>query len=223
MISHHLPRILRSILSPKNHSSLNSHLHTFTIQPFKNIFENYAKPRLTVLKMVRKSARGAKSKWPCGNCGFHCNNDAIFCEDCGQWYHVKCENLSSKDFTVLQKLTEEYLCSSCTHTGRQFSYDRALLCLRVSVSNAMLESGVKLESILLSTIHDSCHSYALINVNHVGGGGGRDYGGDLITKPVPSMGNLTTCLSPGWGCLNSAQPVRRLNLLLCACVQWRSI
>ena len=56
-----------------------------------------------------------------------------------------------------------------------------------------------------------------------GEGGGRDYGGDLVTKPVPSLGNFTTCLSPGWGCLNSAQPVRRLNLLLCTCIQWRSI
>ena len=149
MISHRIPRILKSILSPKNHSSLNSHSHTFTIQPVEKIFQNYAKSRLTGLKMVRKSARGAKSKWPCGNCGFQCNDDAIFCEDCGRWYHVKCENLSSNDFTVLRQLTEEYLCSSCTHTGGEFSYDRALLRLRVCVSNGTLESGVKLESILL--------------------------------------------------------------------------
>jgi hypothetical protein len=56
---------------------------------------------------------------------------------------------------------------------------------------------------------------AHINVNPVGGGGGgRDSIGSLITKLIPSLGHFLTCLSPGWGGLNSAQPVRRLMLFM---------
>jgi hypothetical protein len=47
------------------------------------------------------------------------------------------------------------------------------------------------------------------------GGGGRpgQYRG-LMTKLIPSLRHFLTCLSPGWGGLNSAQPARRLNLLM---------
>ena len=37
---------------------------------------------------------------------------------------------------------------------------------------------------------------AHINVNPVGGGGGRDSIGGLITKLIPSLGHFLTCLSP---------------------------
>ena len=99
--------------------------------------------------MVRKSTRGAKCKGPCGACGFQCNDDAILWEDCGLWYHGKCENLPANDFKVLRRLTEDYLCSSCTHTRGRFDYNKALLRLCNSERNELLESGVKLETVLL--------------------------------------------------------------------------
>ena len=99
--------------------------------------------------MARKSARSAKRKWPCGTCSFQCNDDAILCEDCGVWYHAKCDNLSADDFKVLRQMTEGYLCSSCTYNGGRFDYDKALWRLGNAVRNGMLENGVKLESILL--------------------------------------------------------------------------
>jgi hypothetical protein len=55
---------------------------------------------------------------------------------------------------------------------------------------------------------------AHINVNPVGGGGGRDSIGGLMTKLIPSLRHFLTCPYPGWGGLNSAQPARRLNLLM---------
>ena len=33
----------------------------------------------------------------------------VFCEGCHTWHHVKCDSLSLKDSTVLNRLTEEYL------------------------------------------------------------------------------------------------------------------
>jgi hypothetical protein len=47
-----------------------------------------------------------------------------------------------------------------------------------------------------------------------GGEGGEARIGGLMTKLIPSLRHFLTCLSPGWGGLNSAQPVRRLNLLM---------
>ena len=47
--------------------------------------------------MVRKSARGAKWKWPCGNCGFQCNDDAIFCEDCFDNYYFALKQLKTPE------------------------------------------------------------------------------------------------------------------------------
>ena len=100
--------------------------------------------------MVRKSARSAKSKWPCGSCGLQCNDEAILCDDCGSWYHAECECLSAKDFKVLRHLGEEYLCSSCTQTsGGQFDYTKALQRLQNASHIGMLESAVALERILL--------------------------------------------------------------------------
>ena len=96
--------------------------------------------------MVRKSARSAKSKWPCGSCGLQCNDEVILCDDCGSWYHAECECLSAKDFKVLRHLGEEYLCSSCTQTsGGQFDYTKALQRLQNASHIGMLESAVALE------------------------------------------------------------------------------
>ena len=100
--------------------------------------------------MGRKSSRaGGKRKWPCGVCSSQCNDNAVICEDCGFWFHAKCEKLSDKDFKVLRQLTEGYIHSSCTHTNGQFDYDKSLLRLENSVRNGMLECCVKMEIILL--------------------------------------------------------------------------
>ena len=99
--------------------------------------------------MARQSTRVSKRKWPCGTCAFQCNNDVVYCEGCFCWYHAKCENLSVTDLKVLQKLPQDYLCSSCVKDGDHFDFERSLRRLEMANSVGMLDSAVKLEQLLL--------------------------------------------------------------------------
>ena len=103
------------------------------------------------VKMVRKSTRQIKRKWPCGTCDLQCNDESIFCEGCRMWYHAECDNLSVSDLKALQDLTEDYLCSSCTHVNGVFDYENAQQRLTSATCVGMLETAVKLENIFLST------------------------------------------------------------------------
>ena len=99
--------------------------------------------------MARKSARVTKRKWPCGSCGLQCNDDSVFCEGCGVWHHAKCERLAVNDLRVLHRLTEDYLCSSCTHVSGVYDFPGALTRLEDAARLGMLESAAKMERIFL--------------------------------------------------------------------------
>ena len=99
--------------------------------------------------MVRKSTRTLKRKWPCGTCSLQCNDNSIFCEGCQMWYHSRCENLSLRDLKVLQDLSEDYLCSSCTHVGGIFDFENALQRLTSATRVGRLESTATEENIFL--------------------------------------------------------------------------
>lgn len=67
--------------------------------------------------------------YPCGICNLDCiGYREIGCEDCDKWYHLSCESLKVKDFTILSKTTLPYICSQCTYysSSKQFNYDLAL-------------------------------------------------------------------------------------------------
>ena len=51
----------------------------------------------------------------------------------------------------MQDLTEDYLCSSCTHVNGVFDYENAQQRLTSATCVGMLETAVKLENIFLST------------------------------------------------------------------------
>ena len=98
----------------------------------------------------RKSARVITRKWPCGTCGLQCNDDSVFCEGCGVWHHAKCERLSAKDLSTLNRLPDDYLCSSCANdVGGGYDFAGALRRLENASNLGMLETTVKMEQILL--------------------------------------------------------------------------
>lgn len=97
----------------------------------------------------RKSARSNRGKWPCGTCSLQCNNNSVFCEGCRVWYHAKCDRLPLKDLATLNRLTEDYLCHSCTHVNGCFDFRGALQRLENASKLGMLASTVKMERIFL--------------------------------------------------------------------------
>ena len=99
--------------------------------------------------MARKSSRVNNRKWPCGNCSFQCNANSFPCEDCGRWHHSKCEELSMNNVRTLHRLTEGYLCSSCTHNRGSYDFPAALLRLRNASRQGSLKTAVIMEQIFL--------------------------------------------------------------------------
>ena len=101
------------------------------------------------MALPRKSARVTKRKWACGSCGLQCNDDSVFCECCRVWHHAKCERLSANDLRVLHRLTEDYLCLSCTHLSGVYDFPGALKRLEDAARVGTLEAAVKMENIFL--------------------------------------------------------------------------
>ena len=101
------------------------------------------------MAMARKSARVTKRKWPYGLCSLQCNNDLVFCKGCGVWHHAKCDRLSVNDLWVLHRLTDNYLCLSCTRVSGVYDFPGALKRLEDASRLGTLESAIKMERIFL--------------------------------------------------------------------------
>ena len=100
----------------------------------------------------RVDGNGKFSPWPCTGCKEECSTDAIFCEQCCQWAHYSCENLT-KDFQQLSKISCAYVCSRCTVDlyGR-FDFNQSLQRLCIASSNMKdLHHAAILEQILLKS------------------------------------------------------------------------
>ena len=97
----------------------------------------------------RKSVRVSKREWPCGACGIQCIDNSVFCEKCATWYHDKCERLSVSDLSTMHRLTEDYLCSFCTHVYGIYDFPAALKRLENASKRGMLESAVRMEHIFM--------------------------------------------------------------------------
>lgn len=56
-------------------------------------------------------------KYPCGNCGkpVRTNQKDIMCEyGCGNWFHLKCIDLTTSKYLELSDSSEDWYCNSCT-------------------------------------------------------------------------------------------------------------
>jgi hypothetical protein len=66
------------------------------------------------------------------------------------WHHSKCECLSAKDLSTLNRLPDDYLCSSCANdVGGGYDFAGALRRLENASNLGTLETTVKMEQILL--------------------------------------------------------------------------
>ena len=57
----------------------------------------------------------------CGECKIHCVSNSVFGSFCSFWFHAKCEQLSSKDVSVLAIADCGFICSSCGDNNYEMS------------------------------------------------------------------------------------------------------
>ena len=101
----------------------------------------------------RVNGKGKFSRWPCTGCKEECSTDAIFCEQCCQWAHYSCENLTKEDFQQLSKILCAYVCSRCSvDQYGKFDFIQSLQRLCIASSNMKdLHHAAILEQILLKS------------------------------------------------------------------------
>ena len=54
--------------------------------------------------------------FPCGNCNKNVDKKAVFCDHCGKWIHLKCNNISNSEYRVLVEELDDkqWFCLKCT-------------------------------------------------------------------------------------------------------------
>ena len=72
------------------------------------------------IENIRNGAGPCKQNIPfsCGLCDKNVNQNqkAVFCDQCGKWIHIKCNNTSSFDFEILKEEPDNkrWICIKCT-------------------------------------------------------------------------------------------------------------
>ena len=58
---------------------------------------------------------GENPKYPCGTCqkNVSINHNAIQCDLCNYWTHIKCDRIDNKDYEKLKKSDDTYFCNIC--------------------------------------------------------------------------------------------------------------
>ena len=58
---------------------------------------------------------GENPKYPCGTCqkNVSTNHNAIQCDLCNYWTHIKCDRIDNKDYENLKKSNDTYFCKIC--------------------------------------------------------------------------------------------------------------
>ena len=54
-------------------------------------------------------------RFPCGTCGraVQSNHRGVCCDECNKWYHIRCANIPSSDYTSLSNTSETWVCTDC--------------------------------------------------------------------------------------------------------------
>ena len=60
-------------------------------------------------------------KFPCGVCGKSVKKNALCCDLCNQWIHIKCHNIDKKTYNILSNSYEEWYCKTCLNQHLPFS------------------------------------------------------------------------------------------------------
>ena len=58
---------------------------------------------------------------PCSRCNraVRSNQRGICCDQCNRWFHIRCSNISTEDYTLLSSNSETWVCLSCTSLTEQ--------------------------------------------------------------------------------------------------------
>ncbi|XP_071958450.1 uncharacterized protein [Antedon mediterranea] len=100
-------------------------------------------------KVGKKSKKEKRSEaYNCGLCNEICENEAILCDTCHNFYHSKCENITPSLKLQLSYLMQEFVCSNCCQKDN-YDFEAAISRLSQSAVIGQLDSGVQMEKILL--------------------------------------------------------------------------
>lgn len=60
-------------------------------------------------------------RFQCGEChrAVHSNHRGICCDQCNNWFHARCANVSNSVYTRLSSSSEDWLCSGCHASNRR--------------------------------------------------------------------------------------------------------
>jgi hypothetical protein len=64
--------------------------------------------------------------FPCAICTKKCNQNVIECNNCRNWVHAKCANLSSNELKSWSGKSLKYLCKCCSFKGEDYDAEGAL-------------------------------------------------------------------------------------------------
>ena len=73
-----------------------------------------------IIENIRNGTGPCKQNipFPCGLCDKNVNQNqkAVFCDQCGKWIHIKCNNISNSDFEILKEEPDNkrWICIKCT-------------------------------------------------------------------------------------------------------------
>ena len=114
-----------------------------------------------LVSRVPTSAGGKRKKgeikWPCGTCGDECLNDAIYCDDCLQWFHRDCLQISKETYAILNNIQDPFLCTKCaSDSSGMFDFDRSKMRLHKAALKGLpqLTSCAELESMIIPRCFD---------------------------------------------------------------------
>ena len=78
------------------------------------------------------------SSWICGTCDLEVswNDRGVVCDNCGQWFHGKCQSIDSLKYEMLNDTSEEWFCAICGSPNSKTAYDLHGVDLSVSSLHA---------------------------------------------------------------------------------------
>lgn len=74
----------------------------------------------SIIEIIKRGYEPANknARFPCGICdkNVNLNQNAVFCDQCEKWIHIKCNNTSNSEYETLQKEPDnkQWICIKCT-------------------------------------------------------------------------------------------------------------
>ena len=100
-------KIIKTIFPQQILRSSQSSLSSLPLPPTPDLYANAS----------------TKMAYPCGVCykSVNDNHNAVLCDICDKWIHIKCNLLNSSDYKKLKNAEETFYCINCTKDITPFS------------------------------------------------------------------------------------------------------